>query len=229
MARLDVRWIGLLWWSAFSGPLTANAQTQSPAPAAPAPPQAEFRLPDDRLGCRIAPILLLSREGVRTDLKLDEHQTVMARQAAGELYAQAAALKGKSGEKVADQRRQIDKACQGWINQWLSPDQQKRLTQIELQWEGPSALISQPTLAAQVGLSSSQKRRLTEAVDQCNARRATGTPVLEAERELAEATLAVLQENQRERWKAMMGPVFRPSIVDDAVMRASTSTEAAPK
>lgn len=225
MSRRFVR--GMVSWAGLAAAIAPSAAAQTAPPIGEAvAPAKEFRLPDDRIGRRISPILLLSREDVRADLKLDKAQSDAARQAAGELYERASALKGKKGPAVVEQRRQIDEACRGWINQWLSQAQRDRLEQIGLQWEGAGALANEPTLAAQIGLTASQKKAIAEAAGRRDERRAAGTPALEAERELAVTALASLRSGQRERWKTMLGPVFSPSLSDPAVLPAGAATSA---
>lgn len=192
-------------------------------PAKGEPPGHSFRLPDDRIGRRISPILLLSREDVCSDLKLDARQTAEAKQAMGELYERAAALRGQVGPEVVERRREIDRSCEGWIRQYLSETQQVRLVQIGLQWEGAAALATQPTLAEQVGLTAEQKRRLADAVTLRDTRRAAGIPVVEAEHELTASTLEMLKPAQEERWKAMLGPPFEPTLTDPAVRPAAAA------
>lgn len=212
----------------------AGAQNPAVPPAPPVQPPSSpvptFRLPDDRLGLRVAPILLLSREDVIADLKLDRYQAAQAQQAIGELYEQAAALKGRREAEVVEARRRIDQACAGWIQQWLSSEQQTRLLQIDLQWEGPSALINRPTVAAAIELSETQRDQLRRAVLLRDQMRAQGKPIAEAERLLAEQALSLLEPAQRDRWKAMLGEVFQPNLggLQDPGLKAASASQAAP-
>ncbi len=56
---------------------------------APSPAGELTSLPDERLGIRTAPLLLLSRPDVRADLALDPSQTTAALKAISDLHAKA--------------------------------------------------------------------------------------------------------------------------------------------
>ena len=109
--------------------------------AAQAPPETGA-LPEARLGVRTAPILLLSRPEVRSDLRLSQSQAVDVERVITDLYSKAAELKGKKGQEAVAARRIIDDAQQQWLSSNLTPEQIERLAQIDLQWEGPPALLS---------------------------------------------------------------------------------------
>ncbi len=94
-------------------------------------------LPDNRLGIRTAPLLLLSRRDVQTDLQLSPPQAEAAEVAIRDLYVKANGLRGLKGDKVIAERRAIDEQQRQWIETNLSETQRKRIVQIDLQWEGP--------------------------------------------------------------------------------------------
>jgi hypothetical protein len=165
-------------------------------------------LTDERLGIRTAPLLLLSRPDVRAEIHLDSAQAADADRTLGELYQQALTLKGKHGTDVEARKRSIDLAGEQWLQTKLSETQRKRFSQIELQWEGPSALIHRPIIADTLGLSDEQRARLSQAIAARTRRRDLGADRWECERELFEQTRAVLTREQRQRWRAMLGPPF---------------------
>jgi hypothetical protein len=185
----------------------------------------EEPLPDDRLGTRIAPLLLLTRPDVQADLGLTPEQVVAASKAVESLYLQAGALRGKpDAPDVVAARRAIDQAQTDWIQTQLSVEQQTRLLQVDLQWEGPAALLSRPIVAEALGLDSSQRRALAEAV--IRARRVTPAtgPRAEDARHLAESALSILTDEQQARWRAMLGRPFvlrRAPTQDPDVQSAS--------
>src|SRR5262249_47877802 len=97
---------------------------------------------DDRLGARIMPLLLLTRHDVQVDLGLNSELVSAATRASVELYRKALGLRGRTGPAVLAARRAIDEEQTNWLNAHLTaPGQLQRLSQIELQWEGPSAMI----------------------------------------------------------------------------------------
>jgi hypothetical protein len=171
-------------------------------------------LPDERLGIRTAPLLLLSRADVRADLALDPSQTTMALKAVSDLHAKARTVQGMAGEKAVVARREIDEEERRWINDHLSEKQARRLAQIDLQWEGPSALISRPIVADTLKLTDEQRAALKRAIDEHRARRAPGTLVLGEEKRLAEQALATLSDEQKKTWFSILGPPFAPQLAE---------------
>jgi hypothetical protein len=158
-------------------------------------------------------MLLLTRPDVRADLRLDAAQARDAEAAVRALYVRAHELKGKSGAGVIAARRAIDDEQQRWLQSRLSSAQLSRLIQIDLQWEGPAALVSRPAVADALGLTPEQRATLRQAVAECTRTRSEGVFRADDERELARKTLATLSEPQRARWKAMLGRPFSPQLV----------------
>ncbi len=170
---------------------------------------ADWTLPDSRLGVRTAPILLLSRTDVQADLKLSSEQVLSARRTIADLHARAAALVGRPDAEVVASRRLIDEAQQRWLEQQLSDVQRARLLQIDLQWEGPMALISRPWLADQIGLTPEQRTKLAAMLK--------AIPAGTEDRPPAQAVLESLQPEQRQQWLAVLGPAFVVQRQDPAV------------
>ncbi|HEX8200611.1 MAG TPA: hypothetical protein VF590_08995 [Isosphaeraceae bacterium] len=165
-------------------------------------------LPDSRLGVRTAPLLLLSRPDVRDDLGLSSEQALSAERTMTELYVRATALRGQPDGSALAARRAIDEAQRRWLQAQLTPEQQARLAQIDLQWEGPSALLTRPVVAETLGLTTEQRQVLSTAIARRNHLRAQGQVRPQDERQLAEEALATLSAEQRQRWRAMLGPPF---------------------
>ena len=101
-----------------------------------------WQLPDDRMGVRTAPILLLSRDDVARDIGLTSDQRQKTWEKIADLGRRAADLKGRNDKEVNVLRRSIDQSQLDWLRTELKPVQLARLTQIDLQWEGPSAILS---------------------------------------------------------------------------------------
>ncbi len=178
-------------------------------------------LPDSRLGIRTVPLLLLSRPDVRADLGLDPAQTAEARRAISELYVKAAALRGR-GEEAKTARSAINEEQRRRLEALLTPAQRDRLVQIDLQWEGPSALISRTMVAESLNLDDRQRATLAQAVADRDRRRAQAPDRGGDERQLAEQALAVLTEPQRARWRAMLGrPLAIPRLAGAKAAHAS--------
>jgi hypothetical protein len=163
-------------------------------------------LPDSQWGIRTAPLLFLTRPDVRADLKLDEGQTDDAVKTLIQLHGQASTLKGKSGPEAVAGRAAIDQAQEQWLKTRLSEAQRKRLIEIDLQWEGPAALISRPVVGEYLQLSPEQRDRVGDVVAECKRRRDAGESARVCVPRLFHETRALLTPEQAERWKTMLGP-----------------------
>jgi len=194
--------------------------------AAPATLGEEWSLPDARMGVRTAPILLLTRADVQADLGLDEVKIASARKAVDALTDRAQSLRGKTGAAVVDERRAIDEAQAQWLRTNLSDEQLTRLSQIDIQWEGPSALVSRPVIAETLALTPTQLRVLTKIIAERNAKLAQGPATPAEESEVRRKTMAVLSNAQLGAWNAMVGEHCRfviaptPTQADPAVRQA---------
>jgi hypothetical protein len=162
-------------------------------------------LTSDQLGTRKARLLLLGRGDVRADVGLDEKQAAEARRTLDALYDQAAALRGQKGPEALSRKRAIDQAEDEWLRTHLSEAQRKRLIEIDLQWEGPSALLTRPVVADHLDLTNEQRQHLGEAIAERNRRRSAGGDLRECENQLHRETLRILSKEQSQRWRAMLG------------------------
>jgi hypothetical protein len=178
-----------------------------PAAAAPAPATAQaFRLSDARLGTRTAPLLLLSRPEIQADLKLSAQQAAAAQGAIADLHRQAEALRGRGdGQDAAAARRAIDEAQQRFLASNLSEDQQARLLQIDLQWEGPSALASRPSVIETVGLDDRQVAALRARLLAAMRDPAASRDPLDRARQALLHAREILSEDQQARWLSLLG------------------------
>jgi hypothetical protein len=178
-------------------------------------------VPDRRLGVRTAPMLLLTRTDVQVDIGLsDEHARSLAR-VVSDLHARASAIRGKPDAEVLAERRAIDEAQRLWLETHLSEEQRGRLLQIDLQWEGPSAVLTRPWVADWIDLSPAQRRELAKQIARHRGERdRQGTAeAAPDERPLAERVLAELSPEQRSRWRMLMG---RPLVFREDAARAGT-------
>jgi hypothetical protein len=171
---------------------------------------AEDGVPLARLGLPIAPILLLTRGDVRQELKLTAEQVSESERAVTEIFKQASTLRGRKDEQAIAARKAIDDRSVTWISQTLSRDQRDRLIQLSLQWEGPSALINRPLIIESLTLTREQIKQIERLVLERNKIRQNGPPSITDERQLFMATRAILDQNQRDRWLALLGPPFDP-------------------
>lgn len=165
----------------------------------------EWSLPDSRMGIRTAPLLLLTRPDVQSDLGLGPAQADSLHKTIDALSERAQALRGKTGGEVVAERRAIDDAQGQWLTTNLSEQQLNRLSQIDLQWEGSSALVSRPTVIEMLKLDGQQVRELTRLVADRNARilKSGFNPAEEAV--IRRQALAILSNPQLQAWNGILG------------------------
>ncbi|MEW4568798.1 hypothetical protein AB1L88_13105 [Tautonia sp. JC769] len=175
------------------------------AGAGPGSGASSWQLPDEAIGARLSPVLLLSRQDIQRELAITPEQAVALERAIAELLAQAASLRGQSGPDAVAARRAVDEAAQQWIAANLSDEQQARLAQVDLQWQGASALVSRPTIAASLELTEDQQRRIVATLNQGAA---PGEAPITAHHRMHRDAVGVLTEDQRLRWLAMIGSPF---------------------
>ncbi len=166
----------------------------------PAGAAGEWSLPDSRQGIRTAPLLLLSRPDVQAELRLDQSQVLGAQNMINELTRRAQSLRGKTGAAVMAERRAIDEAEVEWLGKNLTRNQLERLRQIELQWEGASAILSRPTIADHLRLTPEQRQSLARIIAERNAARARPDSGPGNEPEFNRKAQSVLSQTQQEVW-----------------------------
>lgn len=176
--------------------------------------EAPGQVPDDRLGVRTAPLLLLSRPDVREDLRLSPSQAASADRAIADLYRRALALRGKPDAEAVAGRRAIDESQRSWLEAELSVEQRARLVQVDLQWEGPSAILSRPAVAEAVGLTADQRQSLDPLTGSSSGPGAADpTAGVDDRKAVARKVLASLTPDQVERWNGLLGRPFVPKAV----------------
>jgi hypothetical protein len=192
----------------------------------------EWSLPDTRVGIRTAPLLLLSRPDVQTDLRLEPVQISGIHDTINELTRRALALRGKTGPAVMTERRAIDEAQAEWLAKNLSGNQLARLRQIELQWEGARAMLSRPTVAEYLKLTPEQRQTLARTITQSNLKRSRGASTPGDEQALRDAAGLVLSKIQQELWSNLLGTPCRfamssaaPHTRDAAAQQAGHAQE----
>jgi hypothetical protein len=170
---------------------------------------AEWVLPDDRLGIRTAPLLLLSRPDVQADLKLDRSQVLGAQSRINELTRRALALRGKTGAAVVADRRAIDEAQLEWLGKNLTGNQLERLWQIELQWEGASALLGRPMVVEYLRLTPEQQHALATILAERNRLHSKGRYTPAEDQAFNRKANTVLSKSQQELLTKLLGAPFQ--------------------
>jgi hypothetical protein len=165
---------------------------------------------DDRLGVPTVPIFLLLRSDIQKDLELEPAQVAEVNRAAAVLQTKALSLKGKKGPGLLAARKEIDAEERNWMNTHLNPKQRERLAQVDLQWEGASALVNRPIVAEFLGINSEKQTEVARVVSEGAAIRArAGRLTYEEHIEVTRKAIALLSEKQRQQWAHVLGPPCR--------------------
>jgi hypothetical protein len=187
----------LVGWAIYFGLAAMQVVACVPARA-----EAAY-LPDNRLGSRTAPILLLTRSEVQADLGLSADQVNSAQAEIVQLRNKAVQLRGKRGTEAAAARRQVDEEELKWLNTNLSAEQSERLRQLDLQWEGPASLVNRPNLGEYLRLTAEQRQTISQVLS-AQATKPAADPA--QARSLLEQEIArTMTEGQRALWKALLG------------------------
>jgi hypothetical protein len=167
---------------------------------------------DDRLGIRLAPIVLLSRADVQADLKLSPVQISESRREAEVLYYKALGLRGKTEPGDLAARRAIDEEQNLWLKAHLAEPQLNRLDQIDLQWQGAAAMLSRPFVAEYLNLTPDQRDNLARCVKEGAERRARAAWTYADHVLLTRKAISILSEKQQSLWIHVLGPPCQFSI-----------------
>jgi hypothetical protein len=179
---------------------------------------------DDRLGVRVAPVFLLIRSDIQKDLGLEPGQIAEVNRFAAALYAKALSLKGKVGPDVVAARRAIDEEESEWMSSHLKAEQRERLGQIDLQWEGASAVLNRRAVTEYLGLTSEQHDQVARVYSDAKRTRVREGPWhYEEHLEITRKAIAVLSEKQKQLWVRVLGPPCRFVIAAAPVEKTRTS------
>ena len=120
-------------------------------------------------------------------------------------------LRQKSGEKLW-----------AFLNQTLTAEQLKRFQQLELQHEGPAALVGRPEIVTKLQITNEERHRVMAIIQELQSNiepltkdaRSGGNPkeilpkVIKIREDYDEKIEAVLTDAQRNLWKEMRGKPF---------------------
>ena len=161
---------------------------------------------DDRLGVRTPLVFLLMRSDIDAELGLEPPQVAEVKRFAADLYNRALRLRGRTDAGVVAARKEIDEAESAWMRTHLTPEQHERLGQIDLQWEGVSALLTRPAVADYLGTTSQEQDQVARLYSEAKkARNKQGSWTYEEHLELTRKALAVLAEKQKHLWAKVLG------------------------
>ena len=178
--------------------VAAGPVADGPAPA------VGWILPDQSRGFRVAPLLLLSRPEIQAELRMKPDQVADAERVIADARHKATQLRRRTDQAAVELRRAVDDEQRTWLETKLTEDQVGRLGEIDLQWEGPAAIVGRPAVAEALSLSPDQRAALGRAHD--DLRKHAGGPDGDAAgRRFAQQVRATLSDGQRRRWEKMLG------------------------
>ena len=180
-----------------------------------APPTNGVAWLDDRFGQPVAPICLLLRPDVESDLQLNQRQVAGARELFGQLIERLLKVKDKTGQAALFEKQGIDETMAAWLRHELAEAQLERLTQISFQWEGASAM-RRPSVATYLSLSEGQRLKIKGLLVDRERRHAAGALSPAEFDRISREALAVLTPLQKQQWNELLGPPCRFSIAHPA-------------
>jgi hypothetical protein len=176
-----------------------------------APPSHGVGWLDDRFGQPVAPICLLLRPDVESELRLDQRQVAGAREMFSQLIERLLKVKEKTGQAALFEKQGIDEAMAAWLHHELAEAQLERLTQISFQWEGASAL-RRPSVATYLSLGERQRVKIKALLVDRERRQAAGVLSPAEFDRISREALAVLTPLQKQQWDELLGPPCRFSV-----------------
>ncbi len=207
---MRTRW---LWLGVAALVMTSLALAQQPErPRRPGLPGVGF---GGRMGANLSWTLLM-RDDVQKELNLSEQQKTKLNQMQQEMRQAMQESRNLPPEQRREQMQQLRQKYDP--TSILTDAQRKRLRELELQWQGPMALLD-PNIAREVGLTQEQQAKIRGIVQETfqSTRGQPGQPPqpgeriqeLQKAREQAEKKiLEVLTPAQREKWQQMTGKPF---------------------
>jgi len=129
---------------------------------------------------------------------------------------------------------ELQKQTDAQVKEILTPAQVERLEELRLQREGPMALVREPELATEFGLSEAQKEQLQKLTDERMSSWFGMRGASEEERqhlrdEWNQKYMAVLTPEQQERWTKRLGaPVASVTPTGTPASAAAASPESSP-
>jgi len=166
---------------------------------------------------------LLGRPEVQTELKLTDEQKTKVGTLVETLREERRGRFQDLRDATPEERMKIQEQWRTEemkkINEVLNPDQQKRFRQISLQQEGPMAVIH-ADVATEIGLTDDQKKKVADLQREMMEKQRGIFQEFQGDREGAMAkmqalrketndkAMAILTDDQKNKWKEMVGAPF---------------------
>ncbi len=165
-------------------------------------------------------MFLIINPAVQEELKLSEEQKELLRDLQNDVREKMRSLREIEDRQQRMQRmREIGREAQELLDAILEPEQKTRLEQIELQLQGPRALLRRD-IAEKLGLTEEQQSKIREIFESLRPdfrriremspeqRREFFRSMRERAEKARQEALAVLTPEQKEKWEKMLGAPF---------------------
>lgn len=166
-------------------------------------------------------LFLLSQESVQADLKLSDEQKNKIRALQEEQRQAFQGLANLSREERAKRLRELSEKTEKELTSLLKADQQKRLQQIQLQLRlrqgNYAAVLNDPEMASQLGLTNEQKEKVKQLNAESEKLRESfqggnREEIFKRFQELRAKYEGVLTEQQKAKLKELGGEPFTGEI-----------------
>lgn len=189
--------------AAVVGPV---AVAQPPGGGGPGGPGGRFGM-----GGPMGAMMIIRNEQIQKELEIVDDQLQELETIGEEMRDSFQGMRDLSQEEREDKMREITQDYEKRVNEVLLPHQQKRLKQITTQFqsrgrEGVAGALTQGGLAEELKITDDQREKLQKVAEEARAEMDEQTRKLRQEME--EKILAVLNDDQRKKYKEMIGEPF---------------------
>jgi hypothetical protein len=168
------------------------------------------------------PLMLLRMPEVQSELKITDEQKTKLMDVGQKAQASIQELREKLQNAAPEERQKVIADFQAEqtkaVNAVLNADQQKRLRQLQLQQEGPIA-AARPDVATELKITDEQKTKIQglmqsmqeqlRQIFQGGAGADARAKVQQLRKETGEKVAALLTDEQKGKWKTMLGAEFK--------------------
>jgi hypothetical protein len=167
-------------------------------------------------------LMLLGQKSVQQDLKLSDDQVKQLKEAGEKMFKEFAGLRDLSREEAGKKMQELRKEGEKQVAKILDKKQAKRFKQIGWQLQGSRA-YSNPEVAKALSLTDDQKKEIATIQKETGAemrkifqgegdRKEKGEKMAELRKSSTAKTEKVLTDDQKTKWKELVGAKFTGKI-----------------
>jgi hypothetical protein len=211
---------------------------------------AEDSDPEDQASRQLTEALgtmfLVFRDKIQKDLKVSDEQKQKLAKRLQHTLQDAMPFFEKLGGKKAEERekalqpyrQQVTERLASFLEGLLKDEQLKRLRQLELQQEGPFALLFRPDLGNELKITDEQRQQFVAVVQELQKKIAPlikeaesgGNPIeirpkiMKIKNEHGDRIEAILSEAQKKQWQEMLGKPLEEKPATPEALKAEKET-----